>query len=91
MYSMLSIAYLYITLHCINTIQPPHYTHTLFILYTGVQYHPELKSRPNRPSPPLYSFASVVCAHLTTPETPIRYVYYVCVVVCAVLYCDIFV
>eukprot|EP00128_Syssomonas_multiformis_P003636 Colp12_sorted_trinity150504_noHs@1053 len=38
--------------------------------FLGVQYHPELKSRPNRPSPPLYSFASVVCAHLTAPGTP---------------------
>lgn len=28
---------------------------------TGVQYHPELKSRPNRPSPPFFSFAAVVC------------------------------
>jgi hypothetical protein len=28
---------------------------------SGVQYHPELKSRPNRPSPPLFSFAAAAC------------------------------
>lgn len=28
---------------------------------TGTQYHPELKSRPTRPSPPFLSFAAVVC------------------------------
>ena len=28
--------------------------------YFGVQFHPEFKSRPNRPSPPFYAFASVV-------------------------------
>jgi hypothetical protein len=26
-----------------------------------VQYHPELKSRPNRPSPPLFAFAAAAC------------------------------
>lgn len=26
-----------------------------------MQYHPELKSRPNRPSPPLFAFAAAAC------------------------------
>jgi len=28
--------------------------------YFGVQFHPEFKSRPNRPSPPFFAFACVV-------------------------------
>ena len=28
--------------------------------YFGVQFHPEFKSKPNRPSPPFFAFASVV-------------------------------
>jgi hypothetical protein len=32
-----------------------------YLLCAGVQYHPELKSRPNRPSPPLFAFAAVAC------------------------------
>ena len=31
------------------------------LIHTGVQYHPELKSRPNRPSPPLFAFAAMAC------------------------------
>ena len=28
--------------------------------YFGTQFHPEFKSRPNRPSPPFYSFCAMV-------------------------------
>lgn len=33
--------------------------------YFGTQYHPEFKSRPNRPSPPFFAFIAVSCGRTT--------------------------
>ena len=38
--------------------------------YLGVQYHPEFKSRPNRPHPLFQEFVGAACRHSRTKEEP---------------------